>query len=372
MKGIIFWACTNCRSTTAFYREFARQLNVPMIVAIWFAKNGTCAIRSELGFRSDEFDGIEMVPIGVDFEKGVALLDKHPGWHNFFGVYQGVPNYRRLLLECKRRGLPACVICEAPCNMSHGYKRYFKTLYMKYLLPRTVSSVVKEADFFVNLSGDATYWSRRNKWADEKIIPFGYYPPPIEGTNPVLRTTNKPFHILATGKMTPYRGADVLLRALVLLKKWSVPFTATITQQGALMEWLVNYARRNDLPVHFPGIVELDELKKLYATCSVFVGAGRDEPWGMRLNDVLQCGMPLLVSRGMGGVQLVDYYHCGASFEREDHVDLANKLRLLALNDEYYKTCAENAFSAAKKLAPKNMARRLITEISSRFDGWLD
>ena len=371
MKGIIFWACSNCRSTMAFYRALSRQLNVPMVVAIWFTKAGTCAVRSELGFRSDEFTDIEMIAVGEDYRRGLEILDAHPGWHNLFGVYQGAPCYQKLIVECKRRGLKAGVICEAPCNMSSGIKRFVKNEYLRWILPLTVKKTVMQADFFVNLSGDATRWVRNNGWADEKVIPFGYYPPAIEGTKPVLRTVNKPFHILATGKLTAYRGTDVLIKALVLLKKWGVPFSATITQKGELLPLLERYVAKHNLPVELAGFVEIDRLKYLYANASVFDGAGRDEPWGMRLNDVLQCGMPLVVSRGMGGVQLVDYYHCGMSFERGDYVDLANKLRTLALDEEYYKRCAANAYEAAMSITPTKMAKKLIGEIDSRFKGWL-
>lgn len=371
MKGIIFWACSNCRSTIAFYREFARQLNAPMVVAIWFTQNGgMCAVRSELGFRSDEFKDIKMVMVGEDYDKGLELIESHSGWHSLFGVYHGAPNYQRLLRECKKRGQRVGVICEAPCNMAQGFRRLLKAAYLKWILPLTVRHVVKMADFFVSLSGDGTYWVRNNGWVEDKIIPFGYYPPAIEGTEPVLRTTNKPFHILVTGKMTHYRGADVLIRALVLLKRWGIPFIATITQKGELLPLLERYVAKYDLPVELVGFVEIGRLKQLYATASIFVGAGRDEPWGMRLNDVLQCGMPLVVSRGMGGVQLVDRYHCGVSFEREDYVDLANKLRMMALDDDYYRFCAENAYSAARQVSPDIMAGKLISEIESRFSGW--
>lgn len=371
MKGLLVWACSNCRSTMAFYKELARQLQVPMIVAIWFTnRGGTCAVRSELGFRSDEFKDIKMVMVGEDYDKGLELIESHSGWHSLFGVYHGAPSYQRLLEECKKRGQRAGVICEAPCNMSTGFSRYLKAAYLKWILPMTIRRAVRSADFFVNLSGDVTCWVRNNGWVDDKIIPFGYYPPAIEGTKPVLRTSNKPFHILATGKLEPYRGADILIKALVMLKHWDVPFKATITQKGGLLPLLEQYVVKYNLPVELAGFVEIERLKQLYASASVFVGAGRDEPWGMRLNDVLQCGMPLVVSRGMGGVQLVDRYHCGASFEREDHVDLANKLRLMALDYDYYRICAANAYSAAKHISPDVMAGKLINEIDSRFKGW--
>ena len=125
------------------------------------------------------------------------------------------------------------------------------------------------------------------------------------------------------------------------------------------------------LPVDFPGFVPLDKLIGLYETCSVYVAAGRREPWGMRLNDALQCGAPLLVSRGMGGVQLVDDYGCGMAFEADDYVDLACKLRRLIENDEDYARVVENAEVAARQISPLQKAKALKAMWKCRFPEWL-
>lgn len=371
MKGLLVWACSNCRSTMAFYKALAAELNVPLAITLWFYREGDCAFRQELGFRADEFADLAKIPVGENYEKAMEIANAHKGWHHLFGVYQGAPVYRRVMEELKNRGEKVAIISEAPCNMFSGLKRFAKVAYLNWILPMTVRKITRKAEFFVNYSGDETRWVRRNGWAAEKIIPFGYYSPAIEGTAPVLRTSNKPFHILATGKLTAYRGADVLARALVLLKKWQIPFKATITQKGPLLPTLKALVDRYELPVDLAGFVEMSDLIKLYGSCSVYVGAGRDEPWGMRLNDVLQCAAPLVVSRGMGGSQLVDTYQCGVTFAREDYVDLANKLRRLATDEPYYLKCAKNAFEAASLITPERMARVLVQEIESRFPNWL-
>ena len=46
----------------------------------------------------------------------------------------------------------------------------------------------------------------------------------------------------------------------------------------------------------------------------------------MRLNDALNCGSPLVVSRGMGGVRLVDEYGCGLAFDVGDSVGHGNRM----------------------------------------------
>ena len=118
--------------------------------------------------------------------------------------------------------------------------------------------------------------------------------------------------------LSRYRGADILVRALKLLKDRGVKYQAVITQEGELLQQLKAMKRKYDLPIEFPGVVAMPELIKLYQACTVYVGAGRSEPWGMRLNDALNCGAPLIVSQGMGGVKLVKDFGVGLTFRQED------------------------------------------------------
>ena len=113
----------------------------------------------------------------------------------------------------------------------------------------------------------------------------------------------------------------------------------------------------------------MDELIRLYENCSVYVGAGKSEPWGMRLNDALNCGAPLVVSSGMGGVQLVERYKCGLSFKAGDSFGLARCLLQLYENVELYRECAHNAIVAKEKSSPFVKAQEMIN-IMNRY--WSD
>ena len=198
-------------------------------------------------------------------------------------------------------------------------------------------------------------------WPKEKIVPFGYFPPALEGAHFVERVTNTPFVILATGELSKYRGADVLMDALVLLKKKGVPYKAVITQTGELLPALQRQAKRYDLPVEFAGLIPMSDLIALYEQCTVYVAAGRHEPWGMRLNDALNCGAPLVVSRGMGGVKMVDDYGCGLSFRCNDAMDLTDKLSRLATDRNAYIKVVENVKNAVAKCSPQSKGRELIS-----------
>lgn len=368
MKGLIIWAQSDCRSTMGLYEAVVKRLNIPYVVALWFYRKTETYVdnRMEVGFSNKEFAQIPMIPVGENYEKGLQILDEYPGYTHVFSVFQNSPVWRRLIEEVKRRGEKVIIACESPCNMEKGFRKFLKEIYLRCVLWWKSRPVIKAAECFVNSSGNDDKYARIIGWPKDKIIPFGYFPPPIPGSKCVRRMTNKPFHILSTGILSKYRGADVLVEALRILKDRGVPYTATITQKGELLEALKEKAARYQLPIEFAGFVEMPKLIELYETCSVYVGAGRHEPWGMRLNDVLQCGAPIVVSRGMGGVKMVDDYGCGLAFRNGDAVDLADKLEQLAKDDDTYVSCAERAVDAAEQCRPCNKAKELL-EILRRF-----
>ena len=365
--GLVIWAHSVCRSVMGVYRAMGELMGVPLIVALWHPRPCDGGSRVKAGFRVDEFADMQFVDIGENYEKGLELLKRCRGWRHLFCVYQISPTFRRLLVEAHRAGDEVGVMCESPCNMASGFRRVMKNIYMRTLLPWKSRKVIAAARFFVNYSGDDWRAACASGWSKEKVIPFGYFPPPIEGSKCVARARcPRPFTILATGILARYRGADVLVKALKILKDHGVPYRATITQSGELLDGLKDYSRRYDLPIDFPGFVSMPDLVKLYESCSVYVGSGRSEPWGMRLNDALNCGAPLVVSRGMGGVKLVDDYGCGMAFDAGDAKGLASALETLARDSDRYNACAVAAVQAAQKCDPRTKARELLEKI-----GWL-
>ena len=371
MKGLVIWAQFKCRSVMELYRQMARTLDVPLIVPIWHEKPLGTDIRKDVGFKNDEFSDISSITVGDDFQKGVELIDVHRDWHHIFCVYQAAPVFRRLIVEAKRRTGKVGVMSEAPCNMSNGVRGLAKEFYLRFVLGKRLREVTSCADFFVNYSGNDNRYLHSIGWTREKIIPFGYFPPPIPGSCFFPRDVKRtPFSILSSGIMTWHRGVDTLVEALRLLSSRGVEYRAVITQNGPLFERVKAKAIRFGLPVEFTGFVPLDRLINLYETCSVYVGAGRHEPWGMRLNDVLNCGAPLVVSRGMGGAKLVDDYGCGATFQAGNARQLADALERMIRDRAYYAKILEQTVIAADIIRPEKQAARLVKKIEDTIPGW--
>lgn len=363
MKGLVIWAYSECRSMMGLHSAIQRIAEFPVVIATYHHhsfKNYFTA-RTGTGFCSDEFSDVELFPIGENFDAALEVMNRCQGYHHLFAAYQGVPNYRRIMREVIRRGEHYGIISEAPCNMTPGLKGWLKEhVYYRLFLPLKVRQSIRNADFFLNLSGNDTRMLRRIGWEGRKIIPWGYYSPAIPNSECKPRTGNKDFHILVSGIMSWHRSPDVIMRALQLLSAWGINYRATFTQNGPMLPKLQKIAVDNKLPVEFTGFLPMAELINLYETCSVYVAAGRREPWGMRLNDAVQCGAPIVVSRGMGGVKMVDDYGCGVGFNNEDYIDLAHQLKRLATNEVAYEKVSHAAQVAAACVDPEKKAQELI------------
>ena len=199
--------------------------------------------------------------------------------------------------------------------------------------------VVSTANFLVNYSGDKDETALTLGWKKGRIIPFGYFPLPLAVREGASSTDgHKGFKLLATAtKDRLGRGEDTVRAAVKSLD--------------------------DEVELALPEFVGPDEVVKLYEQCDVFIAAGCDEPWGIRVNDALNFGKPVLVSDGMGAGKLVEETGAGLVFKSGSAADLAAKLRELMRNFEHF---AVRAHEAAGKISPTAKARDLLAEIERR------
>ena len=370
MTGLIIWAHSYCRSTLAFFRGLGTSFKVPLKLFIWKVN---AKLRTNVGFTEDEFSDMDITFIGDNIDLGLKLLREHRDYHHIFGAYQAVPIYQHLILEAKNLGCKVAIASEAPCNMTPGVRRIPKDLYIKTILPFKVKNQIEVADYIINFSGDDSLALEKIGWSPEKIIPCGYYSPRIEGTKLIKRgeTYWNDFSILLTGLHQWHRSPMLLLKALAELKKQGLTPVCNITQEGPLLSEMKSFASAKNLTnVNFLGFVPMEKLKNLYETCSVYVGTGNYEPWGMRLNDVLQCGAPLVVNEGMGGVKMVRDYGCGLSFEHDNYNSLADALKKLITDKELYLKVSDAAYTAALEIIPEKKSQKIVDLIKQRYQGW--
>lgn len=102
-------------------------------------------------------------------------------------------------------------------------------------------------------------------------------------------------HLLFVGRLVPYKGVEVLLEALALLRP-APPLW--IVGDGPLRGRLEERARHLRLPVRFLGRVEDGELPALYrgARLTVLPSVTGQEAFGISLIESMACGTPVVAS----------------------------------------------------------------------------
>jgi glycosyltransferase involved in cell wall biosynthesis len=356
-EGIQFWAVSFCRSTLGFYEGFAKAFDVPFRVCL--ARGGLGA-RGEIGFTEAEFEHLDLV-VTEDAAQAAQALAERRDWLQLFGTYQKTDHIQATIRKALAEGCRVGIASEAPCNMEPSpLRRRAKAAYIARVLPRRVGDIATRSEFILNWSGDDAAGLAALGWRPDRIIPTGYFSPPLVGSRFVSRDAgfHAPFRILCSSSLTWHRGPDLLVEALEILTGWGIDYEATFTGSGPLEPAMRARADAAKLPVRFLGRVPMDELIGLYEGCSVFVAPGRAEPWGLRVNDAVNAGAPVVISSGMGAAKLVNDYGIGQVFNAGDVVDLAWQLRRLATDRARYVGLCDNLIASRSEFLPRVAAAR--------------
>lgn len=358
---LIVWAYSYCRSTLATFLALRARSNYDIRLVLCGPQRD--AAEDEPGFGGGEFPPGPFDLIDPDHDTALAYLEAHKSDAHLFGFYHPASRHAALPRHCAAQGIAFAIASEAPCNMETGSLRWAaKQAYYRWVLPVRLRPIVEKARFFANLSGVTPRLVETLGWRSEQVFPFGYFPLPLPGSRfrPREGRPSRPLTLLLSGDHTAHRDPMTLLRALDRLLSAKDKVRAIICGAGPLTETMQAYARRRSLPVEFRGMVPPPELVQLYESADLFVATGAREPWGIRVNDAINCGCPVLVSRGMGASAIVEQFGCGAVFPPGDDQALARLIENSRM-EQRWRSMVEAVAPAAEHIAPSVAAAHLGT-----------
>ncbi|MCQ2395374.1 MAG: glycosyltransferase [Kiritimatiellae bacterium] len=347
LKSLVIWVHSACRSTVALYRtatHLAEADGWKVTVCEWGLKKLPAERLEPIDCQngSDRF-----CHIGDDLEKGRAVLREQggPGSVQVFCVYQNSPVWRQLIVEAKRGGARVVVNAEAPCEMCLGFRAVLKRLYYYWILPFKLKKAVKSGDLFISSSGEMGIDRLiRLGWKREKIVPFGYSSPRLvvgkeKKSSSIVNLNLRPqpsLRALHLGGEAAYRGVKIAEEAA------RIAGVELVKTGGKMPE---------------------EELVEEICRADVVVGCGYCEPWGMRINDALLEGTPVIVSDGMGVAAVCDWYGCGCVVPKGDAQALARVLKRCKDEPEFLERLRSGAKVAAKELLPENRAKAWLNAV---------
>jgi len=139
------------------------------------------------------------------------------------------------------------------------------------------------------------------------------------------------------GKISAYKGHEVVLEAIAILNKRNIPFVLKIFGQGE--EEYVSFLKKK---IKIYGLEDCtkwmgfrENLDDIYDTINVLILPTLTiEPFGMGILEAGIRNIPTIASNEGGPKEIIDHNYNGWLFEKGDSVDLANKLQSI-INQEF-------------------------------------
>ncbi|MER9676186.1 glycosyltransferase family 4 protein [Mesorhizobium sp. M0208] len=322
-RKLTVWWGIPCKSAIPVFKSLAEQLDVDIL---FVALNDLPAHRKKLGWDIPDFGKLSFQVLGASWiSEAKALIDDRAGLHIVNGIYHD-ERVRYISHRLAEKNREFGVIMEAPANLRTGLGRIIKKFVGPIVTPFRTRFVAKKARFVLSASGDRQRDFERLGFSRDRIFRYGYFP-----DFPAI--TRKPgpsfdLRVLCIGYLEPFKGQDCLLSALAILKHNKIPFECVITGFGSSESYLVKMNDRLGLQenVKFVGVVSNDKLKELFDWANILVAPGLEEPWGIRVNEALLSGLPVVVSDGVGAKELVEVSGAGELFRAGSSASLADAL----------------------------------------------
>lgn len=362
MKIAIWWIFP-CKATSGIFRELSAlgyQIDV-------FLMEGMSQGRAKLGWKFPDYGNANLTVLPEGEKQRQSFVENFEyekyDLHLVNGFY-GTRDLNKILRLLCARKVWMGIMTEAPFNEFHGVKRFLKYAYLAIVVPIKAGKVARRADFVCCLSGSnriSFRWLRWFGFIPARIFPFGYFPEQPAILKEKVDAYGHPPLILCTGYLRKNKGHLLLLKALNCLKEHRVEFVCEITGYGPEEKTLKDYIDKNQLSNHIKliGVVDTLKLHELLAQADIFVAPGYEEPWGVRVNEALQSGCPVVVSDKIGASELVYASGGGETFRSGDVFSLVRVLEKLLTDMDCLYNMKKRLVTYRSKIHPRSAAQFL-------------
>lgn len=357
---VVFWWNIPCAGMMGVLKAYADTIDTTAIVVTGELSQS----RKSMGWDDNGklFDNHIILADDKWDASGKRLLDEYSDKIHIFNGITYTDRMRRLINYAIDKNIRFANMSEAYFNLEHGIRKFLKSAYIDYLIPIKARKVSAHSLGAICLSGSSRRDIRQFKRLGFKnVYPFGYY----TDDNQKYKYEKNPdgkIHILCPGLIEYYKGVDVLVKALGIIKREGTDnFICHITGKGTEME---NIRRLIDglalnKNVVLEGVLDTESYDSLLSHIDILVAPGRVEPWGIRINEAIQRGNVVIVSDGIGANTLISESGGGKVFESGNSLDLADKLTPYLQSSEKLKEGKSNNLVFKQRISCVLQAKRL-------------
>ena len=318
---LALWLGIPCQAISEVFRAFAETHDFEVEI---FCFRQLPKDRCQLGWQMPDYGQIpfEFLPTEENARqvRVLTILEQKYDFH-LISLNYSYPEHYPLVAALEMCKAPFGILAEGPWNPLTGVRRWLKFAYLLLCVRRKLRHFSRSAKFVCCQSGGAAQHIRWFRWfgfAKDKIYPFGYFSSFAKQNNEnAAEKSTDCIHVLCTGYITKVKGQELLIRALANHPEIHSKLEVTITGFG---EGEANLRKQIDSHglgtcVEIVGVVSTERLQQLYAAADIFVAPGIEEPWGIRINEALLAGIPVLISDRIGACELIRASGGGVCFQ---------------------------------------------------------
>lgn len=132
---------------------------------------------------------------------------------------------------------------------------------------------------------------------------------------------------LFAGKFLSRKRVGDFVTASLRVASRRLDYHALLIGDGPLRSELESLASKDNKHIHFGGFRNQTSMPAFYATADVLVLSSDDETWGLVVNEAMACGLPAIVSNGVGcAADMIDVDLSGWIFPPRDIAALVDLL----------------------------------------------
>ncbi len=230
-----------------------------------------------------------------------------------------------------------------------------------------------KADAFINITHCIEDRLREAGAGDKPHVHVPNMLTDMNAALPACRPRQSPVHIGAIGRFVRYKGFDVFVDALAVLKQQGIAFTATLAGSGEdaplLREKLAQHGLTDQ--VTMPGW--LPSSQALFDEVDLLCVPSRHEPFGLILLEAFNAGIPMAVAKAEGPLEICTDGEDALLAETDSAEALASQLKKLIDQPELAAHLREAGFVTLKtryaETVVKHQLNDALTQIKQQLSG---
>ena len=194
---------------------------------------------------------------------------------------------------------------------------------------------IRTKEYFIRLGMDASTIVTTGYAVDNLFFQSEYEHYSHDRQNLIETIGAKKYSFLYVGRFAPEKNLLQLLKAFRDAHTINPDWGLILVGDGPSMSEIVEFIRENDIEefVLLPGFIDHNEIAKFYTVSNIFILPSTSEPWGLVVNEAMNCELPIIVSEKCGcQPDLVDVGVNGYVINPSDLIGITDLLQQLMIN----------------------------------------